>query len=187
MAKEQRTAWEQAARVSILGEKRELESLPGYWIRPKKYGVRGENDINAASLRETKSIPIKIQRKLLEAFKDKEQLTDEELASILDDDELDAILDKQRQNTSKTYDVMRLVLLYGIGAHNFDDQDSSSEVVSEALVEQILEYEPIAEEVFGIVAAHNRPLASGMSSTSETQPNTSTTAQNSKQEPEKPN
>tara|TARA_Y100000310_G_scaffold269827_1_gene283304 strand:- start:19771 stop:20343 length:573 start_codon:yes stop_codon:yes gene_type:complete len=185
-AKKKRAPWEQAARVSILGEKQELKSLEEYWVRPKKYGVFGENEIQAAALKESKKIPAKIVRKLTPLYEGKKVLTPADMLEVLSEDEIDLVIDAQTSGEmTATYDVMRLSMYHGIGAHNFDDIDGSNEYVSDDLVKKWLEYEPVATEIYGIVTEHNRPLASTTDSTSETLPDGSTTEQNTSPEPAK--
>lgn len=172
-----RAPWETAARAGIIGKRTELKSLAGYWITPKKYSVPAENAINAASLQESKKLPPSIIRKLAPVFEKKKLMSEAAMMEILTDDEMDKVLESQGgKNTVATVNVISLALLYGIGSHNLTgDQDTGTDIVDQELVDNILQYEPLTTEMYGIITRHNRPLSQKPSSKSKTQPSGSTT------------
>lgn len=171
-------SWKQDAQRKIVGDKNELKTFPGYWIRPKKYSIAGQDAINAEQRKLQKGIDkkalVSVAKKLkIDADGREEAEIMTEIMSNISDDELSALMDSQYV-PSAAY--IKIRLQEGIDSHNFCDAAESKDV--DSLAEDILDYPEIAEELLQIVEEYNRPLAVKGSKKSKTPQNGSTTGQN---------
>ncbi len=68
--------------------------------------------------------------------------------------------------------IYRIALADGVGEHNFVDDAGSligeGKVFDETTIAEILEWEPLATEIFQTIQEHNRPLTSGSGRSSGT-------------------
>ncbi len=172
--------WKDDARRTIVGEKRVLESFPGYWIKTRKFSKAGEDAINEQMRKLQKGINrkalVSVTKKAEEQGEELSQMSESEVLALLTEEELEALMDG---DTAGTFDLCRVKLLHGIDSHNFCDGDldtRSCQKVDEVFVRDLLEYPDITGEILGFIAEHNRPLALKSSPKSETLPNGSTKA-----------
>ena len=85
--------------------------------------------------------------------------------------------------TEEMVDLVKLGVLHGVGAHNFDDENGQVLEWNAKLVADIMETSSdTAMEIFGIAGEYNAPLESETSGISETSQNGSTDKSNSSQE-----
>lgn len=154
--------WKEDARRLVIGEKAELDTLPGYWVKPLKYSIQAKDEINAIQCKLQKGINKKELASLMQKLKDirkgDESPKDEEILSQISEGELETLLNMQN---TESKELTRIKILYGVAEHNFDGVSVAE------LAEDILDYEEVALEILTIVEEFNRPLANKMSSTSK--------------------
>ncbi|MCF7945446.1 MAG: hypothetical protein K9L24_01140 [Spirochaetia bacterium] len=170
--------WKQEAQRKIVGDKKELKTFPGYWIRPKKYSIAGQDAINAEQRRlqkgmNKKAIVSVAKRLKINADGREEEDIKNDIMDSISDDELSALMDSQYV-PSAAY--IKIRLKEGIESHNFCDAAESKDI--DSLAEDILDYPEITEEMLQIVEDYNRPLAVKGSKKSKTPQNGSITEQN---------
>lgn len=151
--------WKIAADRSVYGEKVELDTLPGYWVKPRRWSKTGEAEIHAALarifarqrdvrntiIRETSgdepmseadlmagSLPEKTKEKIMAA-----------LTGSLDGETVDQVEAKIAK------------IAFGVHAHNFQGEP---EVGSMEWARELVEYRDVFDEILGIVEEKNRPL-----------------------------
>lgn len=178
--------WKDDARKTIISEKKELQTFPGYWVKVRKYSIQGRDEINAAMKRVQKDLDKKALYSLAKKVKErsgKESVTEDEVMSMLEPEEIAAFMDS---NSTPVTELNMLKLQHGIAAHNFVDGDrdvgTDDSKVVKRFAEEILEYADIAAEILRVVEEYNRPLAPKRSKTSRTSQNGSTTEPSSSQE-----
>lgn len=163
----------QAITQELAGNRAELESLPGFWIRPRKYTVPQAEEIKRLSL---KSVPPKIKsvmvRKQAQLGEGEELTGVQILESMETDEQLSEAMDYFA--LSGGGDLVRKVLLYGIYEHNLFADDEGrpypSKSVDEDLVIYLMQNEEVVKEMASIIEAYNRPLAKSSARTSEIAP-----------------
>lgn len=173
--------WEDKSRLKRLGEKHDLVSLEGHWMRPIKYSVEGEEEIRLAQLKLGEHYPRGVLRKLAKKYKDIETMRPQEMIAKLDDEDLEELLDQTKSfkaGEQATY--KKLVLLHGIGEHNFENGEGKLEEVTEDFVGRLCANKELAGEMQEIAEVHNRPLAKGSGLKSGIQQNGSVKEPNSK-------
>jgi hypothetical protein len=167
--------WKDEAKRTVVGDKVELKTFPGYWIKPKKYSVAGKDAINEEQRKLQQGIDKKAMASVIKKLdieadgKDETQLMGE-IMDKLTDDELAAMMDSQYVPSAN---YIKVRLREGIDSHNFCDAAESHDV--KAFVDDILAYPEITEEILRIVEEHNRPLAGKSSKKSKMRPSGSTT------------
>jgi len=182
MATKKQQGWEHQARLKRMGEKRELQTFPGYWIRPQKYSIEGEEEIQCAQLRLKNKLSSAATRKIVAKLRESDDpdMTAEKLLKSLSDEELEAMMQEGgniEPGDSSGY--IHLVLLHGIGEHNFKNAEGKVEEVNEDFVNRFMAISELAHESVKIIEEWNRPLAKRSAPSSGTSPNGSTTEQNS--------
>ncbi len=174
-------SWKEDARRTIVSEKKDLVSFPGYWVKPKKYSVKGRDEINEAERKVQKNIDKKALMKFARRLKDKDEykdLSEEQILEKIPDDELIVMMDLRM---TEVFAVNEAKIKHGIACHNFCDGDidtRSTEKDIQGFARDILEFEDIAVEIIGYIEEFNRPLAVQSSLTSETLQSGSTEDQN---------
>jgi len=152
--------WKNDARRLVIGERRELGTFEGYWIRPRKFSVQAKDEINAIQRKIQKGIDKKALISLMKKVKgsketdQSEEDLEKKLYESITDDEIDSMLDAQGVETK---DLIYTKILYGVAEHNFCEEEKSEN--AQILAADILEYEEIAQEIVSIVEEFNRPLA----------------------------
>ncbi len=169
--------WKNKLSLSRVGERVDLKTADGFWVKPKKITVEQNDEIQAAQLRALAGVNrgtlAKATNKIKVAAENNE---DTAAIDVLSDEDISALMDAKFAPSSE---VLRLYILYGIAEHNFCDEESSS-VVDKALVDDLMKYPDIATEIGGISQRYNDPLAHPTSATSGTSPDGSTVEQSSK-------
>ena len=169
--------WKNKLSLSRIGERVDLKTIEGFWVKPQKFTVEQNDEIQAAQLKALAGVNRGTLAKATNKIKIASE-NDEETAAIdvLSDEDISALMDAKFAPSSE---VLRLHILYGIAEHNFCDEESSS-VVDKALVDDLMKYPDIATEIGGAARRYNDPLAHPTSATSETSPDGSTEEQSSK-------
>tara|TARA_R100001530_G_scaffold116421_1_gene83481 strand:- start:1016 stop:1567 length:552 start_codon:yes stop_codon:yes gene_type:complete len=175
-------AFKKDAQKSILGIKTELESAPGYFIVPRKYTVTGD-----AVIKESASASLDMPESVLEEVAGmvdgENEVNTNDLMKKLTPISKAKLLKARTSAATNGIETTRLVLLHGIGAHNFyDGEDELSKDVTDDLIKNIMDYADITNECLSIIGKHNTPLAQASEETSETPPNGYTSKQISEEE-----
>ncbi len=165
-------SWKDDARRTIIGQKKQLVSFSGYWIKPKKFSKAGEDAINEEIRRLQKGINRKalvtVTKKAEERGEALASMSEHEILELLTEEELEALMDG---DTAATYELCKVKLKYGLDSHNFCEGDLDtrhSSIVDDSFVRDLLEYPEIAGEILGMIADHNRPLVEVSSPKSRT-------------------
>lgn len=170
--------WKAKARQSVLGERKELRTLSGFWIRARKFGVTA-----AERIREAEGLPPSLLRKLARLRPDGEDgdvARDKDFqrkaVEALSDEEFGILQERQRSLEPK---IVTERLLYGIGEHNLGaaGPDQPSDVVTKDFVAELLQYlgtDTIEEMLDAILEMNPGPFQSGKSDASSSSPSGST-------------
>lgn len=165
--------WKVAADRVAIGEKKELQSLPGYWVRPRRYTKQGEAEILAAQTRaigQSKQIAASMMSQMPVAGSDAEEMTGlspqtrNDIGMIVMQNATADMVGKVEENT--------LRILYGIEDHNFNGAD---EKATREWATDIMGYTDTANEILELVGEQNLPLGLRTSHKSETSQNGSST------------
>lgn len=152
----------------LVGDETPIRSLDGdLWLRPRKFSVMEQDEINRLTSMQTKDLSMpklaRVARRMALEDPDK-AMSEQDILNAMTDEELEVLLKTQTLEESK---VMEYKIVHGIAEHNFCDNGTSS-IVDKAIVEDILSYPPLANEVVGIIDEFNgRPLAQKPSKTSK--------------------
>ncbi|OHE63850.1 MAG: hypothetical protein A2001_01425 [Treponema sp. GWC1_61_84] len=174
--------WRVAARRTILGEKYQLATLPGIYVVPRKYSIRGEDAIQSLAMRKQSKMRREIVQSIIKKAREEEEKTaaaggepaDRDKEALALQDKVSAeLLGELDPEVLASRDFMALRLKYGVGEHNFDGEPT--EVVTDAWVDAVLEYPDTAAEILKAVEDWNSPLAKGTPGGSGTSPNGGTT------------
>ena len=166
--------WRRRAITRSCGEKHNLESLDGYWIKPKKLSLDVMQQITAGQGLDIDP----------DELKDK---TEDEVKAIIEATQLEKGK-KLSLNDENFQNMLKLTFVHGVGDHNFDDifDTSGNEVTREVLdgisdddfalkiekgefvikkvswdvvlYEKMREFTEVLFEIFKVVMAFNRPL-----------------------------
>ena len=175
--------WRVAADRLTVGEPVELETLPGLWIRPRKYSVNGAAEIKAAQVRALAELRGNAIREIATAF-DGAPASDDAAVGLTHDQRLDVAV---RVMENATADVVgsvaerRAKVLFGVAEHNFEGEPGTP---TAAWVDELMEHEPVFLEVLRIVEEKNRPLAGTTSPKSATSPTGSSTGSDTETTPD---
>ncbi len=172
--------WEDKSRLKRLGDKHNLEALEGCWIKPIKYSIEGEEEINLAKLKLKDRFPKGFLRKLAKKYPGLETMKPTEMIAKLDEEEVESLLEQTATlSPGEQTAHIKLVLLHGIGDHSLENGDGKAEEVNEDFVQRICKDKALAMEMSGVIEDHNRPLPKGSVSKSEMPPNGSAKGQRS--------
>jgi len=169
--------WKIAADRVTIGERFELESLPGFWVQTRRYTKQGEAEILAAQTRsivKSKAIAASIIDGMPEPESEAERIMGvsdkmkKDIAMQVMEHATADMVGKVEENT--------LRLVYGIEATNMTDNGKPSS----AWAAEIMQYSDVANEILARVTEQNLPLALRLSRKSETLQTGSSTAANSK-------
>lgn len=161
--------WKDDARRTVVSEKMELSTLPGYWVVARLWTVGGKDEISTAMRKVQKGL----DKKALMSFAIKAKnngadlKNEQELMDLLTPEEIGAFVDSE---SAEMAGLIEVKLRYGIAEHNFDG------VTVPELAKAMLEYPNIATEILGLIEEFNRPLPKTTSKPPEMSPNGSTTA-----------
>ncbi len=175
--------WEDKSRLKRLGDKHDLKSLDGHWIKPIKYSIEGGEEIQLAKLKLKDRFPKGFLRKLAKKHPGLEKMQPTEMIAALDEEELESLLEQTATLTPGEQTAhIRLVLLHGIGEHNLSDTDEDGVITtaSQDFVRRVCEDSDLAKEMQEVIEAHNRPLVPGSGPKSGTQLNGSAEVRSSK-------
>jgi|GEM_PF-2405229 len=165
-------AFHDAARRKILGERRELETLPGYWIRPRKFSTIGAAEVQAVSIKNT-DLPDDLIEKL-GAIGDNPEINELDKRTplkFLSRADRIRVMQAFSHSAADSVEVQRLALLHGIAEHNFYQNGENATHVDEDLVNELLDYQEVATEILSIINEFNRPLAKAPAGSSSTPQN----------------
>lgn len=164
---EKRYGWEAYARRTILSPKRELETLPGFWVRARKYSVASADELRAVQRTKRGPVPPAVRSILSRAIREEREFGD--VIRELEPAEAEAIIAEMPSDVSTMADIMALSILHGIGEHNLGEEEASVTMTRD-VVDRIMDYPDTAREVWKIVQEWNTPLPKATSKTSGTSP-----------------
>lgn len=172
MAEKKKAGFHDAARRRIVGPKTELETLPGYWIKPRKYSSQGAAEIQAAGMASA-DLPDDIIAKIGALVEEAgtENVENMQVMKLLSPADRIRAMRAMAKSAEENVESQRLTLHYGIGEHNLYEGEESSVEVDDGLVAEIMEYQEVATEIVRIINEWNRPLAVAPEGKSSTQPN----------------
>lgn len=160
--------WRVAADRLTIGERVELKSLPGYWVKPRKYSVAGEAEIKAAQVRALAETRGEAMREVAGMMADPES---DSAAMGLSREQRDqiavAIMERATADIIGSLAERRARVLYGIAEHNFTGEPAEP---TPEWVDELMEYADVFDEVLAIAWEKNRPLAPTTPQGSETSP-----------------
>jgi len=151
-----RYGFENEARRTILAPERELQSLPGYKVRARKFTIAAQDELSAAQERKRLALPATLRAFAIEAEARGKRF--EEALSELTPEKAAELLAEIPSEASSSSELMRLSILYGLGEHNLDDGSTMSSDVALELVEKIMEFPALAEEIHAFIREWNAPL-----------------------------
>jgi len=169
-------AFKKQAQRSIIGDKHELETAPGFWFKPRKYSVHGDSVIKEASLTSA-DLPSEVLTEIAELVDEHGDLSIKDMMQYLSPEAKGKLIASRSHAATDDAKVLSYILLYGIGEHNFFAEEDSSIVVDEDLVQNILEFKDMAVEMSRVIQGFNNPLSKESDSISKMQLNGSSEKQ----------
>lgn len=166
--------WQDEARRTIIGDKVDLNSFPGYWIRPRKYSIETMDKIKELQKKQQSDFNGRTVAKIAKKAKSRgelEKLQNLPITEIMDyltEDEFAELYQATEQSTKAQLQITVAKIAGGVGEHNFDG------VSVDQLAKDIVEYSDIAIEMVQIADEFNRPLAMSPSGISGPSPDGST-------------
>jgi len=174
--------WQDDARKTIVSEKKMLTTMEGYWVKVRKFSIKGNDEIEETKKQAQKSLDKKALYEVAKAVKgiEPEKLKNmgtDEVIAILTPDQFSVLTESSNMVIANT---MEAKLKNGIDSHNFCEGDIDSRSTDKNIKEfavQIMNYPEIAGEIVAFVEEFNRPLAKVTSKTSGMSQNGSTGGQ----------
>jgi hypothetical protein len=165
--------WKDAARRTLVGSKAVLQTTGGEcWVRPKKLGIEATDKISELQRSLFRN---RENREKFRKYQEIEKRLAEEGKTIEDADSLELIEYVPEMDPAYRDQIYRIALADGIGEHNFVDDAGTliggGKTFDEKTIAEILEWEPLATEIFLAIQGHNRPLARRSGGKSGTSPN----------------
>ena len=174
--------WQVAADRLTIGERVKLSTLPGFWVKPRKFSVAGEAEIKAAQVRALAAVRGEAMREVAGMMAEPE--SDSAAAGVSREQREQiavAIMERATADVIGSLAERRARVLYGIAEHNFNGESAAP---TPEWVDEIMEYSAIFDELLGIVQEKNRPLPLPTPPSSETSPTGNSTEPPSTTEPE---
>lgn len=163
--------WKAAADLRVIGKAVPLKSLPGYWIKPRRYSVTGDAEVQAAEIRALAQVKEDALRGVAAAAQGEGEITDEAKRELMV-----KVLEHVNADMVGSLEKKRAMLRYGVHAHNFEGEAIGP---TDEWVDEVFERAEIADEILKIVEEKNSPLESKTSPTSATSPSGDLKEQNS--------
>lgn len=162
-AKEKKEApainWRVAADRSVLGERTELVSLPGFWVQPRRLSKAGEAEVAAVQAR-AMAKQQGVRRAIL-AEQPKGQVSEADaLAGVVPPDVQEriyaAVIDNLDAETISQLTAKITTIAHGVAAHNFNGDPEPGDI---EWARSLADYGAVFDEVLSIVEAKNAPLS----------------------------
>jgi len=177
--------WRERALTRYTGEKVGIQSLDGdYWIKPCKLGIEEYEAI--AAFQATAERNMASDKDLLEEIRRQGPADEKDLEEF--EKKIPKIL-KETKNQLRAVmmfepagiHLLKTAILKGIREHNLDDADGKIVEWNKELVDQIVNFDKLALEIFTAVMTYhnNSPLPRGKSGKSKTRQNGSSKAKTS--------
>lgn len=167
--------WKDAVARDLVGPKAELETLPGYWIRPKKYSATVGAELQALELKMANRSPTfaKLMSKAIEEKGD--AVAPREVFDACDV-ETRSRISLEMAEVTQEYGPRQayLMLTGGLGDHNFTNDDGGKAVLDEEFVEIVSSNQAVLQEMLAVVRSWNPPFSRSGPAKSETQRSGST-------------
>ncbi len=159
----------------IMGPRSDLESLPGFWIKPTKYGSTGGEEIQAVQFKISKGARNPVVARYVKRFRAQgiENPTVSDIADKLDDEELAELLNAMGSvDPRSNAELQGKTMLHGIGEHNF--RQGGKLLSIEDAIPIIMQDIEAVKEIIDVIEGWNPPLARESSGKSGTQQSGST-------------
>jgi hypothetical protein len=159
----------------IMGPRTDLETLPGFWMKPKKYSSAGGEEIQAVQFKISKGARNPVVAKYVKRLRSQgiENPTVSDVADTLDEEELAELLEAMGSvNPESNAELQSKIMLCGTGEHNF--RQGGKVLSTEEAIPIIVQDIEAVKEIIGIIKGWNSPLASEPSEKSGTQSSGST-------------
>ena len=154
----------------IMGPRQDLEKLPGFWIKPKKYSSEGGEEIQVVQFKISKGARNPVVAKYVKKFRS-EGIENPKISDIVDklnEEELAELLEAMGSvDPGSNTELQEKTLLHGTGEHNFR-QGGKMLNIEDAITIIMQDIEAV-REINGIIGKWNSPLASEPSEKSGTQ------------------
>ena len=181
--------FKQALKRTRVGERHEMETLPGYFFSPVKFSVEGSDAIKAVTAKNKDLLDAKSLKRIKEiaADEDGKRMDTAALLEKLSDEEFADIVHSLNASSLGSLELSRVKIKYGLGPNNLGAGVSTEGAlvkggVPDEFVEDVLQNAEIAEELVGVINIWNSPLAGKQQKTSRTAANGSTETRNSRKE-----
>lgn len=152
--------WKDAVARDLLGPKEDLRTLPGYWIRPKKYSATVGAELQALEMKMANRSPTfaKLMSKAIED-KGEEAIPKDVFDSC--DVETRGRISLEMAEAAQEYGPRQthLMLVGGIGDHNFANDDNGKASIDEEFVEVVRSNRAVLDELLAIVRSWNPPFS----------------------------
>jgi hypothetical protein len=180
--------WKDATRRNLVGGKVELVATgKECWIRPKKLSTAAADRINELQRGVFADAE---NRAKIRKFREIEERLKAEGKSIEDADSMELMECAPQMEAGYRNEIFQIALEHGIGEHNFVDDTGNlvgqGKIFDESTIVGILDWEPLAAEIFQAIQEYNRPLASRSGGSSMTSSDGSTKDPVSKKETSSP-
>jgi hypothetical protein len=154
-------SWKDSTRRTLIGPQVKLKATgEECWIRAKKMSIEATDkigDLQRSLFRNREN------REKLRKYQEIEKRLKEEGKTLEDADPLELIEYVPEMEPTYRDQIYRIALADGIGEHNFVDDTGNlienGKIFDEKTIAEILEWEPLATEIFQAIQGHNRPLA----------------------------
>ena len=153
--------WKDSTRRTLLGPQVTLKATGGEcWIRAKKLSIEAADKIGELQRSLFRGAENKAKVRKIREIEDKLKA---EGKTLEDADDLELIEAVPEMDPAYRDQIYRIALADGVGEHNFTDDAGTiigeGKVFDEATIKEVLEWEPLATEIFQAIQGHNRPLA----------------------------
>lgn len=171
-------------KMGVLGDKHIIKTVKdedgtAFWIIPKKFTVSERDDIALAEKKMQEGVN---KKSLVQLLSKKEEFQDKPLNDVIDqlsDQEVSTLMDQSGMPKTEYF---TKIIKAGIASSNLEaghEHDSFSGV-SDEMIDLILTYPDLTDEIVQIIQEINGPLARTTGSTSGTQPSGATKQQSTK-------
>lgn len=148
-------SWKIAADRQAIGEPVELASLPGFWVKPRKFTRQAEAELLASQSRafsKNRQATLAIMADLRSKMDVPDGAPD---PKDIQDEAYVRVLESATAETVGHLEEDELRIAFGVEEHNFNGMP---EKASRSWAKEVLSYGDISREILQIVGEKNRPL-----------------------------
>jgi hypothetical protein len=156
----ERVDWRIAADRAVVGERVQLKTMDGYWIKPRRYTKQGEAEIKAAELKPMMRHQ-SVRRQLIKEAGRQQSEADKATGTLPDEVQekiMDAVIGGLDADALSQLEASFLRIKFGVAEHNFEIEDGGPSTREWAVT--LSEVAPDTfDEILELVQEKNRPLA----------------------------